>query len=122
MAFHPNPQEFISMTMSIGEVTVIWQRHDSFVRYKSRPIVIWLWNDAGRLGAVKQMFRLSQYCCDEGENIARNQIAKVIEEAIEAKDRKTETEDISESHDYRKRGDWLTLMAGRLLWARPTVS
>ena len=104
MGFHPNPQEFIGMTMSIGEVTVIWQRHDSFVRCKSRPIVIWLWNDAGRLGAIKQMFGLSQYYCDTGENITGNQIAKVMEEAIEAKDGKTETEDISESHDYRRGG------------------
>ncbi len=112
MGFHPNPQEFIGMTMSIGEVTVIWQRHDSFVRCKGRPIVIWLWNDAGRLGTVKQMFCLSQDCCDAGENIAGNQKAKVIEEAIEAKDGKTETEDISESHDYRRGG---TGMAGRLL-------
>jgi len=50
------------------------------------------------------MFCLSQYCCDAGENIAGNQKAKVMEEAIEAKDGKTETEDISESHDYRRGG------------------
>jgi hypothetical protein len=34
-----------------------------------------------------------------GEKIAGNQKAKVIEEAIEAKDGKTETEDIGELHD-----------------------
>jgi len=48
------------------------------------------------------MFCLSQSYCDVGENIAGNQKAKVMEEAIKAKDGKTETEDISESHDYRR--------------------
>src|SRR5260370_19206489 len=61
------------------------------------------------------MFCLSQYCCDAGENIAGNQKAKVMEEAIEAKDGKTETEDISESHDYRRGGaqvnGWETFMS-----------
>ena len=58
---------------------------------------------------IKQMFHLSQYCCDARENVAGNQEAKVMEEAIEAKDGKTETEDISKTHDYKRR-DWL--MAG----------
>ncbi len=53
MALHPDPQELISVAMWISEVTVHWQGHDSAVQCKGRPIVIWLWNDAGRLGAVE---------------------------------------------------------------------
>ena len=45
------------------------------------------------------MIRLGQYCRDKGENIARHEKAKVIDEAIEAKDGKAETEDIGEPHD-----------------------
>jgi hypothetical protein len=47
------------------------------------------------------MFHLGQYCGDIGEKIAGYEEAKVIEdsETIEAKDGKTETEDIDESHD-----------------------
>jgi len=44
------------------------------------------------------MFSLSQYCCDIREKIARYEKAKVIDEAIEAEDGKTETEDIGERH------------------------
>jgi hypothetical protein len=48
------------------------------------------------------------------EEIARYEKAKVIDEAIEAKDGKTKTEGIGEAHNRRRDGG-LTLMAARLL-------
>jgi len=34
MALHPDPQELIGMAMSVSEVMVHWQRHESVVQYK----------------------------------------------------------------------------------------
>ena len=52
------------------------------------------------------------------ENIAGYEKAKVIGEAIEAKDGKTETEDIGELHDEGE-GWGLTLMGTRLFMSMP---
>lgn len=45
------------------------------------------------------MYRIRQYCCDIEKNILRYQKAKVIDEAIKAKDGKIETEEIGEPHE-----------------------